>query len=275
MRKSSSVLTIFTVIVLLGLGGAAFFLGWVHLAVPPGSYGVMCTKTHGIYPELIQDGEFRWVWYKLIPTNAAIFVYSPNRVERSFTINGALLSSDLYRRFSSLDVDFSYELNGSFVFRIDPESLPALAESRGITGQDDLEKLEASTAAEIESFIVRRFNEYREENEYQEKPETLLAAGFSERLKQEVSAAFPGISGLDITLNTVKLPDFALYGSLRLLYQGYLDRQRQLLTEDMREAALRNVTTQLRLDELAKYGELLTKYPILLQYLGMENAGSR
>jgi hypothetical protein len=269
MRKSSSVLTIFVILVFLGLGGAVLFLGWVHLAVPPGSYGVMRTKTHGIYPELIQDGKFRWVWYKLIPTNAAISVYSPNRVERPFTINGALPSADLYRRFASLDVDFSYELNGSFAFRVDPESLPALAESRGIEGQDDLEKLEVSTAAEIESFIGRCFNESRE------GPETLWTAGFLERLKQEISAAFPGISGVDITLNTVKLPDFTLYDSLRLLYQDYLDRQRQLLTEDIREAALRNVTTQMRLDELARYGELLTKYPILLEYLGMDNAVSR
>jgi hypothetical protein len=269
MRKSSSVLTVLVIIVLLGLGIAAFFLGWVHLAVPPGSYGVMRTKTHGIYPELIQDGKFLWVWYKLIPTNAVISVYSPNKVERSFSINGALLSADLYRRFASLDMDFSYELDGSFTFKIDPESLPALTESRGISGQDDLEKLEASTAAEIESFIGRSLDEYRKE------PETLLDAGFPDRLKQEISAAFPGIDGLEITLNIVKFPDFALYDSLRLLYQDYLDRQRQLLTEDIREAALRNVTTQLRLDELARYGELLTKYPILLQYLGMENAGSR
>ena len=270
-------MTIFVIIVFLGLGGAVFFLGWVHLEVPPGSYGVMRTKTHGIYPELIQDGEFRWVWYKLIPTNAVIFVYSPNKVERSFTLNGALLSADLYRRFASLDVDFSYELSGSFTFQIDPESLPDLTESRGITGQDDLEKLETSTVPDIESFISRRFNEYQTE------PGTLLAADFpellktdfSKLLKQEISAAFPYIGGFDITLNMVKLPDFALYDSLRLLYQDYLDRQRQLLTEDIREAALRNVTTQLRLDELARYGELLTKYPILLQYLGMENADSR
>jgi hypothetical protein len=31
------------------------------------------------------------------------------------------------------------------------------------------------------------------------------------------------------------------------------------------------LSSQLRFDELAKYGELLTKYPILLQYLSIEN----
>jgi hypothetical protein len=269
MRKSSSVLMIFVIIVFLGLGGAAFFQGWVHLAVPPGSYGVMRTKTHGIYPVLIQDGEFRWVWYKLIPTNAVISVYSPNRVERSFTLSGTLRSADLYRRFTSAGADFSYELNGSFAFQLDPESLPALTESRGIAGQDDLERLEESTAIELESFIGQCFNEYQAESG------TFSDAAFSERVKMEIPAAFPRIGDFDITLNMVKFPDFALYDSLRLLYQDYLTRQRELLTEDIQEAALRKVTTQTRLDELAEYGELLTKYPILLQYLGLENAGSR
>jgi hypothetical protein len=269
MRKSSSVLTIFVIIVLLGLGGAAFFLGWVHLAVPPGSYGVMRTKTHGIYPDLIQDGEFRWVWYKLIPTNAVISVYSPNRVERSFTLSGTLRSADLYRRFTSAGADFSYELNASFAFQLDPKSLPSLTESRRIAGQDDLERLEKSTASELESFIGRCFNEYQAE------PGTLSDEAFSERVKMKIPTAFPWIGDFGITLNMVKFPDFALYDSLRLLYQDYLARQRELLTDDIREAAMRKVTTRTRLDELAEYGELLTKYPILLQYLGMESAGSR
>lgn len=257
------------ILVLLALGGAVFFLGWIHLPVPPGSYGVMRTKTHGVYPEIIRDGQFRWIWYKLIPTNAAIAVYSPSRVERSFSTNGVLPSADVYRGFASLDVDFSYNLGGSFAFEVRPESLPALTESRRLAGQDDLEKLEASLAVEISSFIDRRFDEYRK------NPETLLDAGFPQRLKQDISAAFPDISVLDVAVHTVKIPDFALYDSLRLLYQDYLANQRQLLVEDIREAAARNVSTQLKLDELTKYGELLTKYPILLQYLGIENAGSR
>ncbi|MDR0451521.1 MAG: hypothetical protein LBH15_00590 [Treponema sp.] len=269
MRKSSSVSAIFVIIVLLALGGAVFFLGWIHLPVPPGSYGVMRTKTHGVYPELIQDGRFRWVWYKLIPTNAAVTVYSPSRIERPFSISGTLPSADVYRGFASLTTDFSYSLDGSFAFRVRTESLPALTESQGLAGQDDLEKLEASLAAQISTFISRRINEYRKE------PETLLGDGLPELLKQEISAAYPDASVLDVTVDTVRLPDFALYTSLRLLYQDYLANQRQLLTEDIREAAARNVNTRLKLDELAKYGELLTRYPILLEYLGIENAGSR
>jgi hypothetical protein len=269
MRKSSSVLAVFAVTALLALGAAVFFFGWAQSAVPPGSYGVMRTKTHGVDPRVIRDGEFRWVWYKLIPTNAVISVYSPSRVERPFSVSGDLPSADSYRRFASLEADFSYRLDGSFAFSVKPESLPALAESRGIAGQDDLKRLEAVLASEIASYIDRRLAEYRE------KPEALLDAAFPDRLNQEIAAAFPDIEALGVTLDTVKLPDFALYDSLRLLYQDYLDGQRRMLAEDLRAAASRNLAAQLRLDELSKYGELLTRYPILLQYLGIENGDSR
>jgi hypothetical protein len=269
MKKSSGAMTIFVIIVLLGLGGAVFFFGWAHQAVPVGSYGVLRTKTHGIDPEIIREGEFRWVWYKLIPANAVISVYSPKRVERSFLISGSLSQAELYGGFASSGADFSYRLDGSFAFRVDPESLPALTESRGIAGQEDLERLETLLAAEIEAFMGRRVNEYLEESE------TLPGAAFAERLKQEISTAFPGVNVLDVTMDMAEVPDFALYNSLRLIYEAYLESQQQSLMEAVREAAVRDVSARFRLDELAKYGELLTKYPILLEYLNIENGVSR
>jgi hypothetical protein len=232
----------------------------------------MRTKTHGVYPKVIREGEFRWVWYKLIPTNAVITIYSPNRVERSFTTSGTLPSAEVYRVFASPNTDFSYELSGSFAFSVKPESLPFLAGSRGVAGQDDLLTLENALASEVESYINQRFNHYRESRE---EMEALLSSAFPDRLKQELSAAFPDITGVDLNLAVVKFPDIALYDSLRRLYDDYLARQRQMLDEDTREAAVRNVNIQQRLDELAKYGELLTRYPILLQYLSIENSGSR
>jgi len=39
-------------IVLVVLGGVVFFFGWVQLAVPPGSYGVLRSKTHGVDPQV-------------------------------------------------------------------------------------------------------------------------------------------------------------------------------------------------------------------------------
>ena len=66
-----------TFFILLILAGVFFFLVWVQFSVPVGSYGVIASKTHGVDPQLVKSGEFRWVWYKLIPTNVKIAVFSP------------------------------------------------------------------------------------------------------------------------------------------------------------------------------------------------------
>ncbi|GHT75940.1 hypothetical protein FACS1894124_7880 [Spirochaetia bacterium] len=267
MKKSLGGLFVF--IILLGLGGTAFFFGWAQFRVPPGSYGVMRSKTHGIDPDLIREGEFRWVWYMLIPTNTVISRFSPNTIDQSIRISGALPMGDVYRSFAGLNTDFSWEIGGSFAFNIRPGSLPALMAERGVTDQHDLEVLERGRAREIEAFIQHTMARYAESRS---EMEDALKNDLGDRLRADILAAHPDIENLYLSINTVKYPDFALYTVTRQLYEGYLNRQLQLLAADTALAASRHIGTQVRLDELAQYGELLTKYPILLQYLGIENA---
>jgi hypothetical protein len=92
------------------------------------------------------------------------------------------------------------------------------------------------------------------------------------RLEEELRRAFPHIELLGCSINTVKLPDFALYNLVRSVYEDYLEAQRGILRNDMTVQARRNVDSLFRFDELEKYGALLTKYPLLLQYLEMENS---
>jgi hypothetical protein len=111
-------------IVLLLLGGTAFFFGWAQLKVPPGSYGIMRSKTHGLDPQLIQEGDFRWVWYKLIPTNVSIAVFSPTQISGAIRAEGRLPSGALYASAAGLPMDFSYEVTGSFSFSLKASALP-------------------------------------------------------------------------------------------------------------------------------------------------------
>ncbi|MDR0730782.1 MAG: hypothetical protein LBF63_03875, partial [Treponema sp.] len=85
-----------TFFILAALGGTGFFFGWVQLEVPPGSYGVLRSKTHGIDGSPIREGEFRWVWFKLIPSNVNIEVYRLPRVERRIHHRGVLPSAAVY-----------------------------------------------------------------------------------------------------------------------------------------------------------------------------------
>jgi hypothetical protein len=252
---------------MLILGGTAFFFGWVQFRVPPGSYGVMRSKTHGIDAAVIREGEFRWVWYALIPANVELTVFTPKPVEQPITITGSLPSGDAYALFAGLDVDFSYEYTGSLSFMVSPDELPALMGEWGVANQEELEAFERRIADEIASYAARRLREYAGEGN-----------GFGElnmdKLKEDILGEYPYIGNPYCSVIPARYPDLALYNSLRKIYEDYLTGQQKTLESDIPPPANRHVNARIRLDELEKYGELLTKYPILLQYLVLEKGES-
>ncbi|GHV46247.1 hypothetical protein AGMMS49546_33890 [Spirochaetia bacterium] len=263
MKKFFAVL-----LVLLIVGGAGFFLGWAQLCLPSGAYGVMRSKTHGLDPHLIREGEFRWVWYKLIPTNVTIQAFTLNRVDKSFTFRGKLPSGDVYAAFSGLRADFSYEVSANISFNINADSLIPLIEEKNIGGEEDLGHIEEDLAADIEAFILGRL-EILGEDEGELK--SILGAGLSPALEGEIKEAFPQIENLSCRIPKAIYPDFVLYRQVRGVYEDYLAKQREYLSAGMDTEAGKQFDARFRFDELTRYGELLTKYPILLQYLAIRN----
>jgi hypothetical protein len=251
------------VFVILILGGAVFFGGWVQFRVPPGSYGVMRSKTHGVDMAVIGEGRFRWVWYALIPTNAEITVFTPALVEQPVQASGSLPSGDIYAAFAGLDVDFSYEYSGSLSFTVKADHLPVLAAERGVAGQEDLETFEKRLAGEIASYAARLLGEYAETGDALAEPDM-------DKLGEDILREYPYIENPVCIITAARRPDPALYRSLRKTYGDYLAERQESLKPDISRAANRRISVRLRLDELEKYGELLTKYPILLQYLALE-----
>jgi hypothetical protein len=252
-----------TLFILLALGGAVFFIGWAQLGVPPGSYGVMRSKTHGIDPALIREGEFRWVWYKLIPTNVEISSYLPAKVERQISRRGALPSSDIYGAFADIKADFSYEFNASLSFHIGGDALIPLVREQNLTGQDDLEAYAEALGRDIEALVIRRLESLGEV-----ELRTILETGTSAALEEAIHRAFPLAEGLSFRFQTIRFPDYRLYDQVRELYAAYLAKQQDYVELD--ERAAERIKSRLRLDELAGYGDLLTRFPVLLEYLKLE-----
>jgi hypothetical protein len=81
------------------------------------------------------------------------------------------------------------------------------------------------------------------------------------------------VENLSYVIRSAKMPDFALYATARALYGDYLKRQQELLEAEIAGRAERSLEALFRFEELEKYGELLTKYPVLLQYLELTGAG--
>jgi hypothetical protein len=256
-------------IVLMILAGAAFFFGWAQFPASPGSYGVLRSKTHGLDPAVIREGEFRWVWYKLIPFNAVTLVFSPNLVKVPVSADGILPLASTYASKAGISADFSYSIAADLYFSVKPASLPSLALTRGIKDQAGLEDYEKSLAREIDFFARERLQAYAAQEQLEDAPygEDLRAA--AARLEGEITQAFPDVENLSYAIHSARMPDFALYAMARSLYGDYLDRQRELLAAKISAEAERNVNALLRFDELEKYGELLTKYPVLLQYMAL------
>ncbi|MDR0450157.1 MAG: hypothetical protein LBH26_02715 [Treponema sp.] len=260
-------------LVLLAAGGAAFFFGWAQLGVPPDSYGIMRSKTHGLDPRLIREGEFRWVWYKLIPTNVTIDVYKPGRVNRQLKFQGSLPSGELYTAFAAstgvpeIRLDFSYEVSIDLAFSLKADSLVSLVRENNISGQAELEAFEENLARDIGAFVLRWLN--NPDSSREEIP-ALLASGYSPRLEGEISGRFPYIENLSCRIGADRFPDFRLYRQLQGLYEEYVAKQREYLSGSSEGSPEKRIDSRFRLDELARYGELLTKYPVLLEYLNLE-----
>jgi len=248
-----------TLLFLIILAGLAVFFGWAQAGVPPDAYGIIRSKSHGIYPHLVMPGEFRWVWYKLIPTNTQTAVFRLNPVNREFSAKSTLPSGAVYAAFAGIGGDFSWEISAAVSFSLRPEALFPLVTDLNIGTQEELEQYESTIAEQIEAFILRRM----------EPLEALLADGESPELERDIQREFPSITDVAIRVKSAKSPDFALYQQVKELYTAFTALQKEIMSGELREKAKSRIESYRRFDELEQYGALLTKYPILLDYLRM------
>jgi hypothetical protein len=254
-----------TLLILIILGGAVFYFGWVQLQVPPGSYGVIISKTHGVDPLPVQSGEFRWVWYKLIPTNAQVVVFRLETVKVPVDFNSFLPSGDSYASFAGLaSTDFSWYLKGNISFNINPDYIIPLFTQHNLTDQGTLDALLNDMAQEIKVIILSTLSSI--DNQRLEK---ILSGNPDEQMEAEIRSRFPMIMAYSFVITSARFPDFTLYRYVSLLYEEFLDRQREYVTAGFARRAENHIETQLRFAELERYGELFTKYPILLEYLSL------
>jgi hypothetical protein len=256
-----------TLFFLICLGIAGFFFGWVQFEVPPGSYGIIHSKTHGADPNLVQSGEFRWIWYKLIPTNVKITVFQLKPQKFSIDFNSYLPSAESYASFAGLGTsDFSWNLKGDISFFIEPQMLITLVSRQKASDQETLDAYIEEIVQEIKVIILQILSSAETDTARIEK---IIAGGFDIGTENEIYSKFPEIRDFSFVIINAKYPDFVLYRQIRLLYEDYLTKQREYIATGFTRRAENHIEAQFHFWELGQYGELLTKYPILLDYLAM------
>ena len=254
-------------VILIIAGTAVFFAGWTQFAVPVGSYGVMQSKSHGLKAETIMPGSLDWVLYKLIPSNVTISVFTLAPRSVSFSMDGVLPLSNVYTGFTGLKADFEYTIDASLQYKLNPNSLPEFVSKHTISNQDELDASLGTLDESIKLFAVSRMGDFAG-GEYVIK--TLESVEGEKTWLDMLRAEFPFFEWERALFYLKKEPDFELYAEAKSLYVQYLDRQRETLRDETALQAGGRVVSQFRLDELEKYGELLTRYPVLLDFLKLK-----
>jgi len=257
-----------TLLVLIIIAGVGFMFGWAQFSVPPGKFGVVSSKSHGIDQKLVRPGEFRWIWYKLIPTNVKITVFSLDYTKYPINFNSSLPSGNIYADFIGLsNVDFSWNLNGEMSFRLDPEMLIPIVIKNNLSSQEDLDAYLQTAAQNIEVLLLKFLSSDGTDSAELEK---LMSGNANPYLEMEIKVYFPEITDFSIKIKSAKYPDFVLYRQLRLIYEEFLSKQREYAVSSFGKRAENQIENRIRMEELEKTGELLTKYPILLDYMALE-----
>ena len=258
---------LFTIIILLLLGGAGFFFGWVQFSVPPGAYGVINSKTHGVDHQLVQSGEFRWLWDKLIPTNVRVSVFRLEPVKFPVDFSSSLPSGHVYADFAGINEGFSWDIKAEISFSIDPAKLVQVTSLYHITDQAGLDEHIHDIAQNIRVMIIHTLSSTETEAA---RLEHLLSGNQDIQLEMEIAGKYPEITGFLFSIQSANFPNFVLYRQVRSLYEEFISEQRSYISSAFGKHAENHIESRLRFDELDRYGELLTKYPVLLDYLTLE-----
>jgi hypothetical protein len=191
----------------------------------------------------------------------------PAPVKFDLNFNNTLPSGDSYAAFAGLGANFSWELKAQVSFGINPDRLVSVVSARNLKDQAAYESYLLDIALGIENLIIRTFSSVETDSA---RLENIMAGQRDSALEREISVIYPEIQNFSLTVQSAKFPDFVLYREVRLLYEDYLKKQREIVTAGFGRRAENHIASQFHFEELERYGELLTKFPVLLEYLALE-----
>ncbi|HNY16114.1 MAG TPA: SPFH domain-containing protein [Treponemataceae bacterium] len=264
-----------SLIVLALVGGAIFFAGWVQFWVPAGKYGVMVSKTGGVNTHPIEPAQFRWQWERLLPTNAKLLTFDLAPTSRVVSASGSLPSAEIYGPMLEGKPDFSWKLDFAITARIAPTALPGLVKSGTVSDQASLAKFADAQVEQIANDAAKALiaDMARDPTSFRD-----IANDRAELAKrvQEIAAkrGTAGIELIAVSVTGAKLPDFALYDLASKTYASYQERRTTLMAETTKAEARNAVADYLEIERFSALGEVLTKYPILIDYLAVTREGS-
>lgn len=253
-------------ILFFAAAAALFYFGWVQFDLPENTYAVMFSKTGGYDNRVIEPGRFNWRWERILPTNSKLIKMVITTQRTALTYDGALPSGDLYGSVLPEKPDFSYKMNMELTYRLKEEKLPDLVRT-GILDGGDLSGFYKSVQDEFLKTVKDETTGFFNQSL---SLDNSSYGKLEEKLTGKLASRFPYIDFQSLVIKNINYPDLDLYSKCRDLYNQILDRRKESEIATEKWAIESKADLDTKLEILSRYGELLTKYPILVDYFALD-----
>ena len=248
-------------VLLMILGGVVFFFGWLQIRLDEDEYAVVFTKTRGWEDEVIVPGSFEWRVERLLPTNLTLHVFPVRPQLAQTTIRGSLAGATTYATLLDAAGAFSYAVTVSVTYSLEPSELPTLARADGLRAEE-LEGYYGQVAAEIQQVV----SESVDGTLSGALSPSSASATISENIRGTLERRFNGLRIQSVGVTRLDLPDLELYAEAKSRYSDGLDARAEALKTAAFDLAPVQSQIEAGLARLERYGEILERYPILLEY---------
>lgn len=256
MKLKSFFNTILTLI-FLSILGFAFYLGLEQIELDENTYGIVFTKTTGWKDQLLEKKGFKWSIEKVIPTNYKIHKFKIEKIPISINTTETLPSGDLYADFAQIDKsNFKYNYSVNSFVKFKKEYLINYTQKGYFTEETFNNWIENKTNIIKESIISYI-------NHKIELGETLT---INSNVSNYITSTFPDFSFDEIIIN-LKQSDFVLYNTVRSRYINYIETQKEAEKKYLKRSLEDQNELKLKLELIELYGEVFTKYPIMIEYI--------
>ena len=265
---------IFFLILIILIAGTVFYFGWIR--IPENSYGIFFSSLTGYDKNVLETGNFYFRWQRLIPKNSEIHIINNPIRRRNITINGTLPSGDIYSQILHGNPDFSYSASIAATYSANKGFL--MGDDRNIAAfiQTGIDNFFTETDAQIQSLIKNYIEAgFLASSIEDPQPATLERPDIfsAETLQSLISSSIHNVEISELTVTARNLPDINLYRIAAIQYMEIANDKKNFLLELELSAAAHSAEFARRLETLSQYAELLSQFPILLDYFRINPDG--
>lgn len=259
MKLKSALNRLMLTIIIIFLG-FVFWLGLENRELQENSFGIVFTKTSGWGEKVIDSNKLNWNFEKIIPNNYTLHVFTVKTISINFSQSGTLPSGNLYATFNSIDsTNFKYSYDFTGGLRLNKAYLPKLV-AGGTFTMENFEVWQQNSINEIKNILRTYLNDKIISSE------TITINNASQEYIYQMYPYF-NFDEFFVNLNS---PDMLLYNSCRNRYLQNMEAQSSADEKYLIQSLKQQNEENFKLDLLKKYGELFTKYPIMIEYLKID-----